>query len=209
MEPKNHKFFPNFLTSQKRSEIIDFVNTIDEEVVLKDHHLKHLVGKLNGHSYMYNIGQTEITDKITSFQSGGTVMRGELPPLILRLVEEISGLIGIPKTHSFLQIVDMTSEGTVGRHYDASFPGHINYKCNISVLAEDYEFSIDTQTLNIKAGDMYCFEASLYKHWTPQPFSARRVLLSFGFMVPYVDLGRTPNDPRVRLSERIAKYFQK
>jgi len=35
------------------------------------------------------------------------------------------------------------------------------------------------------------------------------VFLSFGFIVPYSVVGRTENDPRVRLSKRISKYFQK
>jgi hypothetical protein len=56
---------------------------------------------------------------------------------------------------------------------------------------------------------MYCFEASLFKHWTPNKFDSRRILLSFGFLIPYKDLGRSEEDPRVRLSQRIEKYFQK
>jgi hypothetical protein len=51
------------------------------------------------------------------------------------------------------------------------------------------------------------FEASLYKHWTDE-FSSRRVLLSFGFVLPYDALGRKSDEPRVRLSQRIEKYFQ-
>jgi len=54
---------------------------------------------------------------------------------------------------------------------------------------------------------MYCFEASLYKHWTKE-FKSRRVFLSFGFILPYKILGRTEDDPRVRLSKRIEKHFQ-
>jgi hypothetical protein len=55
---------------------------------------------------------------------------------------------------------------------------------------------------------MYCFEASLYKHWTPEPFNSRRVMLSFGFVLPYEALNRSEDDPRVRLSKRIERYFQ-
>jgi hypothetical protein len=54
---------------------------------------------------------------------------------------------------------------------------------------------------------LYCFEASLYKHWTEE-FNSRRVFLSFGFLVPYNVLGRNENDPRIRLSRRIENYFQ-
>jgi hypothetical protein len=75
-------------------------------------------------------------------------------------------------------------------------------------LSEDYQIFIGEDTLNISETDLYCFEASLYKHWTNE-FKSRRVFLSFGFILPYENLGRDENDPRVRLSQRIYKYFQK
>lgn len=209
MEPANHKIFSNFLDESERSRIISFVDAINEEIILNDHHLKHLIGKLNGMSYMYDISKTEMTKKITSFQSGGHVMKDELPPVFHKLIKKITSTVGIPQEHMFLQIVDMNKGGSIHKHYDAAFAGYINYKCNISVLSEDYDFSIDDQTIVVKQSDLYCFEASLYKHWTPNTFNSRRILLSFGFMVPYELLGRDDNDPRVRLSNRIEKYFQK
>jgi hypothetical protein len=74
-------------------------------------------------------------------------------------------------------------------------------------LSEDYDFFLDKEILKIQETDLYCFEASLYKHWTNE-FNSRRVFLSFGFILKYEDLGRDINDPRVRLSKRIEKYFQ-
>lgn len=71
----------------------------------------------------------------------------------------------------------------------------------------DWIGSINHNNSNPKKGDVYGFEASLYKHWTNE-FKSGRVLLSFGFMVPYNCLNRDRNDPRVRLSQRIEKYFQ-
>lgn len=209
MEPKNHKIIRNFLDAESRKKIIDYVDTIDEMIVLNDHHLKYLVGKINGNSYMFDVGKTDLTDKITSYQSGGHVMNHELPEIFHRLIDRISRELSIPKKHSFLQIVNMEKGGTIEKHYDASIEGFINYKCNISVLSEDYEFCIDKESVNVKETDMYCFEASLYKHWTPNAFNTRRILLSFGFLIPYSDLGRDHEDPRVRLSNRIEKYFQK
>lgn len=118
----------------------------------------------------------------------------------------------IEKTYSelvdLIQIVDMNKGGKIAAHYDASIGGIINYKCNISVLSDDYDFFIDKEKINIKEKDMYCFEASLYKHWTEE-FNNRRVFLSFGFLVPYSTTNRTENDPRVRLSKRIERYFMK
>jgi hypothetical protein len=78
----------------------------------------------------------------------------------------------------------------------------------VSVLSEDYDFFIDKDSINIQQSDLYGFEASIYKHWTNE-FNSRRVFLSFGFIVPYNITGRNEDDPRIRLSKRIEKYFQK
>jgi hypothetical protein len=102
----------------------------------------------------------------------------------------------------------MNKGGKINPHYDASIDGYVIYKCNISVLSEDYKIFIDDSSPVIGQKDLYCFEASLYKHWTEE-FNSRRVFLSFGFILPYGVLGRNESDPRVRLSQRISKYFQK
>ena len=209
MESQNHQVIRGFLSESDRIKVLKWVDAIDQEIILTDHHLKHLVSKINGNSYMYDISKTDLTSKITSYQSGGTIMLEELPEVFHKLIERISQTVGIPNDHTFLQIVDMDRGGVIAKHYDAAFRGFINYKCNISVLSQDYDFCIDENTIGVREGDMYCFEASLYKHWTPAPFNSRRVLLSFGFMVPYENLNRTHDDPRVRLSNRIERYFQK
>lgn len=208
MEPTNHQIIKSFLDEESKAEIIKYVDNIHEDVVLNDHHLKHLVSKLNGVSYMYDISKTPLTEKLCMFQSGGYVVNQELPEVFQILIDKMSKLMRIPSDQVFLQIVDMNNGGTIGKHYDASYEGYINYKCNISVLSEDYDFAIDDTIVHVSEGDMYTFEASLYKHWTVKPFTGRRILLSFGFLVPYETLGRTVNDPRVRLSKRIEKYFQ-
>lgn len=204
-----YSLFHNFLQENEKFAVIEYVNTINHKSKADNVHLSHLIDKIRGNSHMYDISKTEITKEITSFQSGGNdVMKEELPQVFHSLIDRISETINLPLSNSFLQIVDMDKGGIIGGHYDAASDGYINYKCNISVLAEDYEFTIDSETLNIKEGDLYCFEASLYKHWTNKPFTSRRILLSFGFMLPYETLGRTINDPRVRLSRRIKKIFQ-
>jgi hypothetical protein len=204
----NHTIVKAFLDDNTKKQIIEYVNTIDEIIKLEDHHLKHLISKINGNSYMYDISKTELTGKLTEYQSGGHVMNTELPQIFHDLIEKISILMNIPTDQVFLQIVDMNEGGIIGKHYDATFDGLINYKCNISVLSENYDFCIDDEIVNIDQSDMYCFEASLYKHWTLKPYTSKRILLSFGFLVPYEILGRSAEDPRVRLSKRIQKYFQ-
>lgn len=208
MEPTNHQIVRCFLDEESKAEVIKYVDSINENIVLNDHHLKHLVSKLNGSSYMYDISKTPLTEKLCKFQSGGYVVNQELPIIFYLLIEKIAKFMNIPENNVFLQIVDMNNGGTIGKHYDASYDGYINYKCNISVLSEDYDFCIDDTVVHVGEGDMYTFEASLYKHWTLRPFTGRRILLSFGFLVPYEVLGRSKDDPRVRLSKRIEKYLQ-
>ena len=201
--------FKNFLTEEERKEILIYVDSINHKSQAENIHLKHLISEIKGNSHMYNISNNQITYSVTSYQSGGNdVMKEELPRVFHDLRERIANHVKIPNINAFLQIVDMNEGGSIGEHYDASFQGYINFKCNISVISEEYEFCVDSQTTTIEEGDLYCFEASLYKHWTPNPFSKRRVLLSFGFMLPYSVLGRNEEDPRVRLSHRIKKYFQ-
>lgn len=206
----NYKQFPNFLKEDEQDLVIEHINSINHKSKANNKHLKHLVRKLQGSAHMYDISKNEITKEITTYQSGGNdVMKEELPEIFYSIQERITKTIGIPNQNSFLQIVDMNKGGTVGAHYDASLDGYVNYKCNISLMGEDYTFVIDNKEIHIKEGDLYSFEASLYKHWTLKPFTSRRILLSYGFILPYKDLGRDEDDPRIRLSKRIRRMFQR
>jgi hypothetical protein len=71
-----------------------------------------------------------------------------------------------------------------------------------------YKFYLENEIIDIEEKDIYCFEASLYKHWTNE-FNSKRVFLSFGIIIPYETMNISENDPRVRLSKRISKYFLK
>jgi hypothetical protein len=157
---------------------------------------------------MFDISNTPLTNYITKFQSISDVSKEGLPSFIFNIIDRISEEFNFPKDNVFLQAVDMNKGGKINPHYDASIDGYVNYKCNISVLSEDYDLFLDKESIKIQETDLYGFEASLYKHWTNE-FNSRRVFLSFGFVLKYEDVGRTINDPRVRLSKRIEKYFQK
>lgn len=208
MEINNHRIIRDFISDNEVKSILDWIDEITHVQKADNHHIIELGKKLNGNSHMFNISKNELTDYVTNFQSGNDVLNTELPEVINNLIDRISLFVGLPKENVFLQAVDMHSGGTIRPHYDISVEGYINYKCNISVFAEDYNFNIDKEVISIKQKDMYCFEASLYKHWTEKEFTSRRVLLSFGFLIPYLLLNRDDNDPRVRLSRRINKYFQ-
>ena len=200
--------FNDFIDETETIQIVDWISKLSPGAGTPNHHLGELSKSLNGSSTIFDISKTEKTGYITSFQSISGVRQEDVPKFIKDIITRISNKLSIPTDNVFLQAVDMHKGGTIQKHYDASIDGYINYKCNISVLAEDYKFCVDDSTLLIKQGDMYCFEASLYKHWTPEPFNSRRVMLSFGFVLPYEVLNRSEDDPRVRLSKRIERYFQ-
>ena len=204
---ETYKLKKNFITKDEVNQIVNWIDSVNHNGNDSNHHLTELSKTLNGKSYMFDISKTPLTNYITKFQSISDVSKEILPDFIYKIIDRISEEFNFPKDNIFLQSVDMNKGGKINPHYDASIDGYVNYKCNISVLSEDYDFFIDKESINIEETDLYGFEASLYKHWTNE-FNSRRVFLSFGFILPYEILNRTENDPRVRLSKRIEKYFQ-
>ena len=204
---ETYKIKKKFITEDEVNQIVNWIDSVNHNGNDSNHHLTELSKTLNGKSYMFDISKTPLTNYITKFQSISDVSNENLPEFIYKIIDRISEEFNFPKDNIFLQSVDMNKGGKINPHYDASIDGYVNYKCNISVLSEDYDFFIDKESINIEETDLYGFEASLYKHWTNE-FNSRRVFLSFGFILPYEILNRTENDPRVRLSKRIEKYFQ-
>ncbi len=208
MESKNNKIINNFITDEEVKNILLWVDEIDHIPNTNHHHIVEVRKDLKGYSHMYDISKTDLTKFVTEKQSGDDVVQIKLPEIFNEILKKISKTVEIPIDNSYLQIVDMNKGGTIKAHYDIGIDGYINYKCNISVLSDSYELNVDKHVFKINPKDLYCFEASLYKHWTEKEFNSRRVLLSYGFLIPYEKLGRNENDPRVRLSKRIQKYFQ-
>ena len=208
MESENYKIVKNFISDDEVKLIVDWVDSLNPEEGDPNYHLSEISKTLKGKSCIIDISNTELTNYITNFQSVSKVSKQEVPTIVKTIFKRISEENNLPLDNIFIQAVDMNKGGRIQPHYDASINGYINYKCNISVLSEDYKIFIDGSSPVIKQKDLYCFEASLYKHWTEE-FNSRRVFLSFGFIVPYHVLGRTHDNPRVRLSQRITKYFQK
>lgn len=208
MESKNYKIIHNFINKEESKIILDWIDSIQHIDFEANHHLNELGKQLNGTSQVFDISNTLLTNYIANYQSVSKVSFDTLPDIINSLIDRISYEFNFPKDNIFLQAVNMNKGGKINPHYDASVEGFINYKCNISVLSENYNFHIDKETIEINQGDLYGFEASLYKHWTDE-FNSRRAFLSFGFLIPYHITNRSETDARVRLSNRIKKYFQK
>ena len=204
---ETYKIKKNFISKDEVTQIVNWIDSVNHSGNDSNHHLTELSKTLNGKSYMFDISNTPLTNYITKFQSISDVSKEGLPSFIFNIIDRISEEFNFPKDNIFLQAVDMKKGGKINPHYDASVDGYINYKCNVSVLSEDYELFLDKGSIKIQETDLYGFEASLYKHWTNE-FNSRRIFLSFGFVLPYEILNRTENDPRIRLSKRIGKYFQ-
>ena len=204
---ETYKIKKKFISKDEVNQIVNWIDSVNHSGNDSNHHLTELSKTLNGKSYMFDISNTPLTNYITKFQSISDVSKEGLPSFIFNIIDRISEEFNFPKDNIFLQAVDMKKGGKINPHYDASVDGYINYKCNVSVLSEDYELFLDKGSIKIQETDLYGFEASLYKHWTNE-FNSRRIFLSFGFVLPYEILNRTENDPRIRLSKRIGKYFQ-
>ena len=198
---------PNFLKDNERSEIISFVNSINFDYYIKNKHIENISSKLNGDSWMFDISKTDLSKKLSNYQSSNNVLDLILPEIIINLKDRISKELNISDKNVFLQILNQESGGTIHPHYDSAIDGYITYKCNIPIITNSYNIYIGDNIFNINESDLYSFESSLYKHWTDK-FNSKRVLLSFGFILRYEELGRDVNDPRVRLSKRLIKYFQ-
>jgi hypothetical protein len=207
LEDTAYKIKKNFITKDESTLIVNWIDSVNHSGSDSNYHLTELSKTLNGKSCIFDISNTSLTNYITKFQSISDVSTDPLPDFIYEIIDRISKEFNFPKENVFLQAVDMKKGGKINPHYDASLDGYINYKCNISVLSENYDFHIDKTTIKIQETDLYGFEASLYKHWTDE-FNSRRVFLSFGFILKYEDVDRQINDPRIRLSKRIKKYFQ-
>ena len=204
---ETYKIKKKFISKDEVRQIVNWIDSVNHTGNDSNYHLSELSKELKGKSCMFDISNTPLTNYITKFQSISDVSQDTLPEFIYNIIDRISKEFNFPKDNIFLQAVDMNKGGKINPHYDASINGYINYKCNISVLSENYDLFIGDDSINIEQTDLYGFEASLYKHWTNE-FNSRRVFLSFGFIVPYDVVGRSENDPRVRLSQRIQKYFQ-
>ena len=206
-ELQKYKIKKKFITKDESNQIVKWIDSVNHTGNDSNYHLSELSKELKGKSCIFDISNTPLTNYITKFQSISDVSKEGLPSFIFNIIDRISEEFNFPKDNIFLQAVDMKKGGKINPHYDASVDGYVNYKCNVSVLSEDYELFLDKESIKIQETDLYGFEASLYKHWTNE-FNSRRVFLSFGFLVPYNVTGRNENDPRIRLSKRIGKYFQ-
>ena len=171
---------------------------------IRNDHIRKINEKIKGFSILCDMTESEISKTVSKFQGDSTIIHS-VPALFREIKDKISHEIKINKNNVFFQIIKMNTSGEVAPHYDASIIDYINYKCNIQIKGNS-EVGIGKELISVEEKELYCFEASLYKHFV-EPVKEETILLSYGFLVPIADLSRTESDPRVRMSNRIWRRF--
>jgi hypothetical protein len=207
MEFENNKKIKKFISDSQRNQILDFVYSLQSQTNLSNVHIQNVAEELKGKVLMFDLSKTDLSKKLSEFQSDNNISEIELPDYIAEIKTKISKSLSIKDNDVFLQILDSQRGGKIIPHYDTAFKNYITYKCNICVLGEPYKLFVEDSVIEVEEKDLYSFESSLYKHWT-EPFSSRRIILSFGFIVPIWEMNRNENDFRIRFSNRLIKKFQ-
>lgn len=196
----------NFINEKEISDIIQYSDSICPKYEIENEHIRTVNDATNGWSILHDLTKTPESKNISSFQGDGTQV-DNIPGIFKELADRISESLNINKDHTFFQLIMLGENGKVSSHYDVGLPGLITYKCNICVEGPETDcIYVDKNRLEIKRSDLYCFEANFFKHWMPKS-EARRIHLSYGFLLPYTDLGWNDDSSRVKLSNKIWKIF--
>lgn len=198
---------PNFIDKNDVSIIESFDKPVLEEI--QNYHIKHVSDGVKGWSTMFDFSKTSLTKELTKLQGDGTLIK-EVPDYYKHLGVRIAEFVGISSENMYFQYIVIGANGEIRKHYDVGKPGYITYKCNICVSGPDNDviYVGNADKLEISPLSLYCFEANLYKHWM-NSCDIPRVHLSYGFILPYSDLGWDENCLRVRLSNKIWNMYMK
>lgn len=201
----NFKLINDFISGAEKLEIksFNFVNKMDK---IKNEHIKRLNEETYGCSALYDFSNTELTRYIGGFQGDATKI-DEAPEIYYEIGKRIGDTLNLNQDHMFFQYIIVGPGGKVAPHYDAGVPGYATYKCNICVEGpKDDPIHVYKNSYHLNAGDLYCFEANMFKHWLPAG-ETKRVHLSYAFIIPNADLGWSEDHPKIRLANRIWKNF--
>jgi hypothetical protein len=204
----NLKVIDNFISEQEKEEIYHWAKSYEKpNVEIENCHIKEINDAINGFSVLCDLSKTEVSQCISKYQGDATTIE-KVPDIIHELTKKISNELNLNSDNTFVQLIVMGKGGCVKPHYDAGMPNYITYKCNVCISSpKDDIIHVDKDKLIVNEKSLYCFEANLAKHWACKSES-ERIMLSYGFIVPYADLGWEADSPRVRLSNRIWKSFQ-
>lgn len=194
----------DFITKEEQSELKEYAAAMPSAEIANEH-IRAVNEQIKGRSILCDLTKTDISNDVSAFQGDATTVQ-QVPAIFHVVGCRIAEKLKIIGEHVFVQCIASGDGGRVAPHYDAAAPGYITYKCNIAIDGPHKDsIFIAGRSVEVQPGDLYCFEANLYKHWAePAP---PRTLLSYGFLIPLEDLGWDKNDPRVRMSDRIWKKF--
>jgi len=201
----NFKRITEFISQEEVKLILEYTPCCNNDVI-KNEHIRAIADATNGWTVLCDLTKSDVSKEVAEFQGDSTIVE-EVPTIFNELADRIALALNISKNHVFFQYISLGENGMVKKHYDAGKPGYITYKCNICISGpeEDVVWT-DDSPLTIFPRDLYCFEANLYKHWMDSSES-RRVHLSYGFLIPYSELGWQEDSPRIRMSNRIWKAY--
>jgi hypothetical protein len=195
----------NFISKEEVDVILAY-NPSCKEVEISNEHIRTIAEATNGYTVLCDLTKSEVSKEVSEFQGDATLV-DNVPSIFHELSDRISKTLSISAEHVFFQYIVLGPNGMVKKHYDAGKPGYVTYKCNICVSGPDKDVIwVDKSSLSIAPMELYCFEANLYKHWMDSVESSR-VHLSYGFLIPYSELGWTEDSPRVRMSNRIWRAY--
>lgn len=195
----------NFISSEEIKEILAYDRPIGGQTI-ENEHIAAMNKATYGGSILCDLTRTEMTNRIGGFQGDGTVVHS-VPAIYHEIKDRIANELNISSSDVFFQYIVLGSGGKVSPHYDTGIPGYITYKCNICVDGPEKDvLHVGKQTVEVSPGDLYCFEANLYKHWIGAR-NVARIHLSYGFIVPNIEIGWAEDHPRIRMANRIWKKF--
>ena len=195
---------PNFINERDVALIKLFKRPETQEI--KNEHIRAVNEQSLGWTSMYDFSKTDLTRELSQFQGDGTCI-DSVPDYYRELGLRIASELNISSDNMYFQYISLGAGGQVKQHYDAGKPGYVTYKCNICVEGPDHDvINVHKHEMNIEPRSLYCFEANLYKHWM-EASDTPRIHLSYGFILPYADLGWDEESPRIRMSNKIWKAY--
>lgn len=193
----------NFITQDEKQEMSECIRSYRvHDVDMGNKQVRYITEQTKGFTAIYDFSNTDLTRQIARVQSDNREL-GEVPPIFHEVKDRIAKALNINTDHSFVQGILLGKGGRVSKHYDAGIPGYITYKCNVVITGpKDDMLYVDKEKWAINELDLYAFEANFYKHWLDAS-DEERVVASYGYIIPYADLGWESDSPRVKLSDKV------
>lgn len=205
----------DFVSPHEQATLISWVTTLREkfgkQAIVENDHLRRLQESINGFSVMYLFTETPVMRLFAKTITDSNLIE-DVHALCREVQSRVKNELKYPEMdqHNYLQVMWMGPGGHVKPHYDPSPPGYVNCRANLYLSSYEGDcLHIDKETISLHERDLYCFEPSLYKHWTDPTTVEQRISICFGFLLPYESLGVDPASSRVRFSQKVWNKYLK